>query len=690
MLNTSELRRFLQFLFPKAGTELLALYESATDLCGIRYTDLCTVHDLLDLSGYIDEEPLHALLIIMLAALQEGSVCVPTEETALAGRLAEFSDGERARNWAARISAGLKEHGYPQIVGTEGAIDRPVIRTGRSQGDLLYFQKLLKYEMDFVTVLQRRLETGQATPAAGFQTAIQQVLADNPPINKGHALRLNDGQQIGLALALLRNFVILSGGPGTGKTSIIFTLLRCLLRSGIAPDRIALAAPTGLAAQRLTDAIRRGFAGLPGLGNEAGPVASLKDIRAQTLHRLLQYQPSLGLFRHHAENPLPFDVVIVDEVSMIGLVLMAQLFAAVAPQTKLILLGDKDQLPSVEAGALLAHLAPADGRQRYSADTLARLAELLPAVKLPTSGAEHPLRDVLVMLDENFRSGKQIQEVAQAINRQDQTLLDRLSSFTLLRKVKVQDSTEPSGPSSFADVAEQGGCWLMETKPGSSTEWKRTLMQWAEHHYLFPQNNGESYLELIRRCQAVELEPSEELNRNLNQLFAYLGQARILTLIREGAWGCEGINDYLSRVLRPRFDSAGNSPLFAGAPVLVTRNDYHRELFNGDVGIALRTAEGGYRVYFQRCDEFLSFPIETLPAHELAFALTVHKSQGSEYGQVLLVLPHEGGRRLLTKELIYTGITRAKDLAILCGSKEVLAAALSRKTNRTSGLAYLS
>jgi len=691
MIKTSELGRFLQFLFPKVGNELLSLYESAAECCGLGYTDLCTVHDLLDLSGYINEEPLNALLIIMFVSLQEGSVCIQTAETALAIRLAQFSETDGARNWAERISAELKRHGYPKIIGAEGDTDRPVILAHRPEGDLLYFQKLLKYEMDFVLVLRRRLQAGLITsPPASLLSAMKEVLANHPPDSKCRELHLTGAQQLGVALALLRNFVILSGGPGTGKTSIIFTLLRCLVRSGIGPDRIALAAPTGLAAQRLTEAIHKGLAGLPIKNGESGPEAGLNSISAQTLHRLLQYQPSRGLFRHHAENPLPFDVVIVDEVSMVGLVLMAQLFQAIAPQTKLILLGDKDQLPSVDAGALLAHLTPADGRLCYSSETLAQLAEMLPALKLPAAGAEHPLRDVLVSLDENFRSAKQIQDVAQAINCQDKTLLDRLSPFTLSRKFKAEDDAIPTAPSCFADVAKMGGCWLMELAPGSTGDWKRTLMQWAEHHYLSPQIDGDSYLDLVKRCQTGELESSEGQKSSLSRLFTFLGRARILTLIREGSWGCEGINHYLSRLLRPSLDRTSNGPLFAGAPVLITRNDYHRELFNGDVGIALRTAGGGYRVVFERSDEFLSFPLEALPAHELAFALTVHKSQGSEYGQVLLVLPHEGGRRLLTKEMIYTGITRAKDLAILCGSKDVLGAALSRRVNRTSGLAYLS
>jgi len=169
------------------------------------------------------------------------------------------------------------------------------------------------------------------------------------------------------------------------------------------------------------------------------------------------------------------------------------------------------------------------------------------------------------------------------------------------------------------------------------------------------------------------------------QLFRLLGRGRLLTLVREGPWGCVDINRFLAEQLRPRWDRSGRS-LFAGAPVLITRNDHQRQLFNGDVGITLKTPGGGLRVIFARGDGYTALAPEALPAHELGFALTVHKSQGSEYGQVLLILPPEGGRRLLTKEILYTGITRAKQLAIVCSTREVLQYAISRKIERESGL----
>jgi exodeoxyribonuclease V alpha subunit len=686
MITTSELGIYIRSLFPRAGKELLNLYDGAVEKGGLQYTEICTIHDLLDLSGYGDDEPVHALLILMLAALDEGSVCIDTVESALAERLANFLDETEAQDWAQRIRKRLHAPGYPNLIGAEGVTDRPVILCQGPAGDLLYFQKLLKYETDFLTSLRNRLTQAASTNAMppNLASTMREMLIHWS--SSGKSTPLQGKQQLGLALSLLKNLVIITGGPGTGKTSIVFALLRCLVRQGFKPESIALAAPTGLAAQRLTEAIRKGVASLPSSVSEAGPDASLQGLSAQTLHRLLVYQPSRGTFRHHADNPLPYDVVIVDEISMVGLVLMAQLFDAVKPETKFILLGDKDQLPSVEAGAILGQLTPSDGQPCFSEEVRAQLTEMLPDLRLPAEGRDHWLRDTIVMLDENYRSQRQIQEVAQAINMQDETILERMPCFKLSGGSDLVNGQDKIPYLSFAELSERGGCWRLEMTSLTINEWHRCLRRWVDFHYLTKSLHGSCYADVIRTAPLLGTNLSLSQENILTQLFEHLGQVRILTLIREGPWGCDGINLFLSNYLKPRFGQAPAGRLFAGAPILITRNDYERDLFNGDVGVALQAGGGGYGVVFKRADGFLIIREEALPAYELAFAVTVHKSQGSEYGQVMLVVPPEGGRRLLTKEVIYTGITRAKDLAIVAGSKEVLRASLRRKMKRTSGL----
>jgi len=370
--------------------------------------------------------------------------------------------------------------------------------------------------------------------------------------------------------------------------------------------------------------------------------------------------------------------VIVDEVSMVGLVLMSQLMQALESGAKLILLGDKDQLPSVEAGAVLANLVPDGLATGFSPELTRQLAECFPAITVPTSDADRPLRDCVVLLQTNHRSQPDIRTAARAINHRDAELIDRLPVLTF-------DDGRPAASWQRAESA--GGCWLLEQTLATPAELRGFLHSRLEYSYFHDAHDGTCLGDLVRAARVPDnLELSGTPIDDLRRLFAHLDRFRLLTLVREGPWGSVDVNRCYDQMLRPRLDPGARGSLFAGAPVLVTRNDPIRQLNNGDVGLALRTAAGDLRVVFPRQAGFVSFPAEALPAHELGFALTIHKSQGSEYGQVLVVLPPEGGRQLLTKELLYTAITRAKALAVLCGTRAVLRQAISRQIVREAGL----
>jgi exodeoxyribonuclease V alpha subunit len=675
-------------LFPKAGRDLIDLYKAAQEDAGLLATDFHTIHDLLELSGYADQEPVHVMLLALLLALAKGSLCVEASEeglTRLLGELVE-GDGKKALGWAKSVVKSLNAGGFPELIGKTAVDGKPVVLHCVGETKYLYFQKYLKFEQELVVLLEKRLNE---RPAEGDWKAVERVFREvvaEPRTGGSHALKLNSDQKVALGLALARKFVIVSGGPGTGKTSIVFTLLRLLVRCGVPPDRIALAAPTGRAAQRMTDALRTGLAQLPETMNSSSPDGSLENLQAQTLHRLLGYIPSRGVFRHHSENPLPADFVIVDEVSMVGLELMARLFQATAPETTLVLLGDKDQLPSVEAGALLAYLVPEGREPCYSPAVRRQVEALLPGLALESVCADHALRDVLVVLNENYRSQKHIQDVARAVNAGQAEIVTKLERWQLPGK-EDEKPAAGLGPSSLAELEREGGCWLFDPGKGEARVLHRLLAQWGEHHFWGGRPGEPSYADLVGAAEPpgpaeMEAEQAERLTR----LFERLNRSRVLTLVREGEWGCVGINRLFDRFLRTRLDRGTRSPLFSGAPVLITRNDHARQLYNGDVGIALRTRERGCRVVFPCSGGFVAFPEETLPSHELACALTVHKSQGSEYNNVLLVLPPKGGRKLLTRELIYTGITRAKDLVVVCSPPETLRFAINHRTCRESAL----
>ena len=288
------------------------------------------------------------------------------------------------------------------------------------------------------------------------------------------------------------------------------------------------------------------------------------------------------------------------------------------------------------------------------------------------TSAKSPIRDALVLLQTNHRSEAHIREIAAAVNQQKIEVLDDLP------KLDMPNEEEKD----WSHLYMERGVHLLEQIHQSPAEIRAMLRSWADYAFL-----ASGYQEALAECGTLteDVDGPKSL-KCLGKLFSLLEKTRLLTLVRAGPWGCVEINRFLDQYLRPRLDRHSRGVLFHGAPVLITRNNPGRGLFNGDVGIALRGPEGGLRVVFPRQDSYLALPADALPAHELGFALTVHKSQGSEYGQVILVFPPTGGRKLLTKELVYTGITRAKDLVILCATREVLKTAIDKKCIRESGI----
>jgi exodeoxyribonuclease V alpha subunit len=667
MTEHFDLHYFLKDAFPAASPELLLLFEQAADNAALLRSDFYAIRDWLEISGYQDAETLHAGLLFLLASLEAGSLCVELSRPAVQRLLADLVAPEQVELWTERILAELTPTAFPKLIGASVREHKPVILYTIDGKNYLAFQKYLKAEEDFFAEFTRRLVATPADPGK-LRGVIDEVLVEQPLQVNGRPVNLDVEQQMALALALTRGVTIISGGPGTGKTSIVLTILRCLVRLGIAPDRIALAAPTGRAAQRLGDSLRAGLEQLPGGADE-----SLKNTAATTLHQLLGYRPTRNSFSRHVENPIPADVVIVDEVSMVGLVLMSHLLRALSPGARLILLGDKDQLPSIEAGAVLAHLVPEGFRTALRADAKGLIGGILPGVEVPLSASAKPLVDHVVVLQTNHRSQKEIREAALAINRQDIDLIARLPAIRFGSDAEAVWRT----------LEKDGGCWLLEQAAGAPAELRGFLQHWFEQAYFRSRLDDCTLAELV---QSIEVGAGDENDPRIRTLFALMDRYRLLTLVRESAWGCDEINRFAEQCLRPRLDIDSRGGLFAGATVLVTRNDAIRGLFNGDVGIALRGKAGGLRVVFPRQGGVVALPAESLPAHELGFALTVHKSQGSEYAHVMVVLPPEGGRRLLTKELVYTAVTRAKKSAILCGTKEVLRFAIGRRIHREAGL----
>ncbi len=439
------------------------------------------------------------------------------------------------------------------------------------------------------------------------------------------ALNLEGEQRLAVAVAALRPFTVIAGGPGTGKTATMVRLLALLAGRAERPPRVALMAPTGKAAARMSEAIRKHRGTLP----EA--LRARIPHEARTIHKRLGAIPGRPRFTYNSDNPLPADIVVVDEASMIDLSVMARVFEAVPVEARLVLLGDPDQLTSVEAGSVLGDICAAGG-WHFSAPLVQRLAAIGERVK---GGGAPGVGDSTVLLKHTWRFGPDsgIKALADAVNAGDR------------------------GAAGEALHAYEDVLWME--------------CEGSVDAHLAPRV-------LAGYTQAVTArDPAEAL--------ALLGKFRILAPHRRGRRGVYALNESVERWLRESGALQGEAEWYAGRPIIVTRNDAPLGLFNGDVGITLPDEAGVLRVWFPGRDGPRSVLPARLPDHETVFATTVHKSQGSEYEEVALVLP-EGPSPLLTRELLYTAITRASKRVVLIGGLEVLAAGVAEATQRISGL----
>ncbi|OXI34274.1 exodeoxyribonuclease V subunit alpha [Burkholderia sp. AU16741] len=647
--------------------------------------------------------------------------------------------------------------------------------------DHLYLSRYFDYERRLADALVA--QAGIAAPEEGLSP---ERLRDSLARYFGPATGEVDWQRVAAIVALTGRVTIVSGGPGTGKTTTVVGVLACLLDAhpGL---RIALAAPTGKAAQRMQEALHARAGDLP-----PELAARLPDT-SYTLHRLLGGGGAAG-FRHHRDNPLPYDLIVVDEASMIDVALAAHLLDALAPGARLVLLGDKDQLAAVEAGAVFAELS---ARPAFTAAARTRIAQALgvdeaafvaalpvpdeaappaaipaahpvpasaraaasPSASAPVSRKAAPRPKVDARQASLFDDEPQDDEVSPAgidiasppppnesgptdagapggnapawIEADELAWLDAVE----LPPFDAGDAALVSAPSAVSPLAGEAAAACAGTPAPAPAPPQAPLADcvvWLERNYRFGLDSPIGRLSLaIRRGDvqaALEALPAddsaaasfhddagdtlasstvERLARRFGAyldalrdalaapapdplpLFDALNRFRILCATRSGSRGAEHVNALVAAHVRhaARVPLAVGAHWFTGRPIMVTRNDYALGLFNGDIGIALPDAQGVLRVWFRRADGTArAVSPAALPPHETAFALTVHKSQGSEFDEAALVLPASFGR-VLTRELVYTAVTRARTRVQVIGPRRVLAQAVATRTQRDSGLA---
>ncbi|MFS3127493.1 exodeoxyribonuclease V subunit alpha [Nocardioides sp. Bht2] len=554
------------------------------------------VHVATRLGALAGEHDPSVLLAVALVsrAVRGGSVCLDLAEArvSLSEVAAELPwpelDGGADDTWLARVRSS------------------PLVAAGvvHLDYDLVYFDRYWRQEVQLCDDLLARA-------ARGITLVDDTVLASAERLFPGDSY----AEQRAAALAAVGSrTTVLTGGPGTGKTTTVAGLLALLAAPGGRAPRIALAAPTGKAAARLLEAVQ-GEIAHPRFTEAEREV--LAELSSSTLHRLLGSRPDNSTrFRHHRGNRLPHDIVVVDETSMVSLTMMARLVEALRPEARLILVGDHNQLASIDAGAVLA-------------DLVAGLPD----------GPGAPA--VVGSLHTNHRSQRDIIELGEAIRAGDaDAAVARLQ--TPSDEVTYSDQTGVLGDDLKASILEVALAVRAAARAGDAVE-----------------------------------------------ALSVLDRHRLLCAHRDGPLGVEHWNrqveEWIAEATRGEGDDPLIDPWYVGRPVLVRVNDYSLGLHNGDVGVVIREPDGSVRVAFQSTGGIVAFPPSRLSAIETMHAMTIHKSQGSQAAQVTVLLPEEESR-LLTRELFYTAVTRARFRVNVVGAESVVRSSLARRVSRASGL----
>ncbi len=572
---------------------------------------------------YFSKDTLNPWLYQLSKTMEAGNVCLDINQT--------FAEEE---NETKPDPASLAGH---PLVGDEH-MQKPFIL----HKEKLYLHRFFHYERKLVTQI-KALITSENTVERLQQLSRHQALISKELFPVNEHLQTTDWQKVACINAFLNGFSIISGGPGTGKTTTVTKLLALLLANEPALH-ISICAPTGKAAARLEESISQAKKNFSGSGIAPEIVQKITGLNAQTIHSLLGYIPNSIHFRHNQANTLDTDILIVDECSMIDIALFYKLFQAIdTSRTKVILLGDKNQLASVDAGSVFRDLcSDTVALNTFSAERAAFINQFIAieAQQVPDTAIEEPLAHPLF---------QHITELQTSYRFHDDAGIGKLSKAVL--------NNDTATISSFLDNRDP----IITILPPEALQ--ENLKRAASQLYVV--NNG--YIGLG--------DPQAILSR--------INNSTVLCALREGKYGVHGINNFISQELfKP---SAAYYPYQL---IMVTQNQAREGVYNGDMGIVLAEQEE-LKVYFSKAgNDYISLNPAQILATETAFAMTIHKSQGSEFNEVLIVLPDNKNNQLLSRELLYTAITRAKKKVTIIGTAEVIFEIAAKSVKRVSGIAH--
>jgi len=552
-------------------------------------------------------------------ATRQGHICIDLHR--FSGR--PLVPGSGSNSGCPHIDSWVEQLKKSRAVGAPGEY-KPLILDEKAR---LYLYKYWEYENRCAQILTRM----SSQEIDIDQTILKSGLSRLFPIKTSVEI---DRQKIAAVVSVTRGLSIITGGPGTGKTSVVSKILALIIEQNPGVH-IALSAPTGKASQRLFEAVRTSVVSI----DCKEDIKATIPVEGLTIHRLLGMKAGSRSPRYNARNPLPHDVIIIDEASMVDLALMARLLAAIKPGARLILLGDKDQLASVEAGYVLGDICDTGGIHKYSRGFVEMIRDVVGYDM--EGGAQKGMQDSIVELTKTYRFGPDsgIRRLSESVNRQDIKRCEDIllsGSFKDISLIDISVPTDISGYMSERIISGYEAYLLADT-------------------------------------------PQER--------FRLFSRFRVLCALRQGPFGVVRINSLIETILADRSLIRPSGQYYKGKPIIISKNDYNMRLFNGDIGIILKDPkDNDLKAFFPgQGDSVRKIPVGRLPGHECAYAMTVHKSQGSEFEHVLMILPDRDSP-VLTRELIYTGITRAGKCMDLCVDMHIFNASISRGTCRTSGL----
>lgn len=631
-----------------ANTSPYASFKQAQqNIAGIEAIDYFFAKELSASMNCAEPALLFHLLLALSESLRNGHSCLPLN--AIAGQCYGYASDD---------TGVVLQHGYllPTTAQLDNVLQALNIKADHQEiivyhHDALYMRRYFQFEHELCQSISAKNNANEHIQSFNNEQIGECIASLFPPTTEteksDNEIQEIDWQKVAVANAINKNFCIIAGGPGTGKTYTVTKLLAALVMlhshsSMKKPLTMALVAPTGKAAQRLSESVINAISGFKEQIDEH--ILEQIPVEAQTLHRLLGVIPNSPNFRFHQDNLLDVDVLLIDEVSMVDLAMMTRVFRALPKHCKVILLGDADQLPSVSVGSVLADLASRP-HLGYSRDNIEYLTQVTGTIFA---------KDIL------YKNKTKLKKQGGA------------DHVTFLSKSRRFD--DAGGIGKIASAVIQGNAktsWQLLKE--SATDSQLTLLTDDTSSWLAPL--VDKYYYPLFACTQVE------------QAFSLLLKFRVLCATRQGKQGVEQVNEHIRSILFAQLNRPLPNGIYHGQPIMINQNDYRLGLYNGDIGIIWSNEAGHLMAVFEDSVQQTKWIMPSrLPQFESVYAMTIHKTQGSEFEHVALLLPNQKDNRLLSRELLYTGITRAKEKLSIAATANVWRQGVESQVIRYSGL----